>query len=312
MGAREAIAKVLAGRIKAYHSSPHDFDKFDISKIGTGEGAQAYGHGIYFAENPAVSGQGGEYWKYFHDQTGRHRFPDNEHAAATRLFQHDFDRAAAIEKLQRDMEISRSKLQGTAGDFHRRVLEAGQAQLDLLASGKPVGPRTYEVNIAADPAHMLDWDKPWQQQGEAVQRVMGEPRDTVRNTGQVRYKEWARDFGDPTGAKVSSVLRDAGIPGIKYLDEGSRGIEGELAGARKWYDSLKNRTDIEPEGIAAAKARVAAMEAKIPTSNYVVFDPSIVDITKKYGLAGAAAVPTAGAMMGSAFDQGAYPQEEVR
>ena len=37
--------------IKAYHGSPHDFDRFDLSKIGTGEGAQAYGHGLYFAEN---------------------------------------------------------------------------------------------------------------------------------------------------------------------------------------------------------------------------------------------------------------------
>jgi hypothetical protein len=34
--------------IKAFHGSPHDFDKFDMSKIGTGEGAQAYGHGHVF------------------------------------------------------------------------------------------------------------------------------------------------------------------------------------------------------------------------------------------------------------------------
>jgi hypothetical protein len=27
--------------ITAYHVSPHDFDRFDMSKIGTGEGAQA-------------------------------------------------------------------------------------------------------------------------------------------------------------------------------------------------------------------------------------------------------------------------------
>src|SRR5512147_2394588 len=38
-----------------YHGSPHKFDKFDASKIGTGEGAQAYGHGLYFAENPKVA-----------------------------------------------------------------------------------------------------------------------------------------------------------------------------------------------------------------------------------------------------------------
>ena len=29
-----------------YHGSPHKLDKFDSSKIGTGEGAQAYGHGL--------------------------------------------------------------------------------------------------------------------------------------------------------------------------------------------------------------------------------------------------------------------------
>src|SRR5262245_55132228 len=31
--------------IRAYHGSPHDFERFDASKIGTGEGAQSYGHG---------------------------------------------------------------------------------------------------------------------------------------------------------------------------------------------------------------------------------------------------------------------------
>ena len=54
--------------IRAYHSSPHDFDKFDLAKIGTGEGAQVYGHGLYFAESPAVSGQGGQYWQQFRQQ----------------------------------------------------------------------------------------------------------------------------------------------------------------------------------------------------------------------------------------------------
>ena len=57
--------KAIKQGIKAYHSSPHDFEKFDASKIGTGEGAQVYGHGLYFAENPTVSGQGGQYWNQF-------------------------------------------------------------------------------------------------------------------------------------------------------------------------------------------------------------------------------------------------------
>ena len=43
--------------IVAYHGSPHSFDQFDTSKIGTGEGAQAYGHGLYFAGNEGVAQQ---------------------------------------------------------------------------------------------------------------------------------------------------------------------------------------------------------------------------------------------------------------
>ena len=39
----------------AYHGSPHSFDQFDTSKIGTGEGAQAYGHGLYFAEKEGTA-----------------------------------------------------------------------------------------------------------------------------------------------------------------------------------------------------------------------------------------------------------------
>ena len=40
---------------RAYHGTPHRFTKFDISKIGTGEGAQAFGWGLYFAERKQVA-----------------------------------------------------------------------------------------------------------------------------------------------------------------------------------------------------------------------------------------------------------------
>ena len=41
--------------ITSWHGSPHKFEEFDLSKVGSGEGAQAYGHGMYFAENPEVA-----------------------------------------------------------------------------------------------------------------------------------------------------------------------------------------------------------------------------------------------------------------
>ena len=39
----------------AWHGSPHDFDEFDLGAIGTGEGAQKHGWGLYFAKDRKVS-----------------------------------------------------------------------------------------------------------------------------------------------------------------------------------------------------------------------------------------------------------------
>lgn len=41
--------------VRALHASPHSFRKFDTAFMGNGEGAQAYGWGLYFAENPKVN-----------------------------------------------------------------------------------------------------------------------------------------------------------------------------------------------------------------------------------------------------------------
>ena len=77
-----------SGPIRAYHGSPYDFDKFDMSKIGTGEGAQAYGHGLYFAENPEVAEQYAKMGVQFTDPQGNplstgHRYEVNINADPT-------------------------------------------------------------------------------------------------------------------------------------------------------------------------------------------------------------------------------------
>ncbi|MCD8377223.1 MAG: hypothetical protein LUB59_00380 [Candidatus Gastranaerophilales bacterium] len=38
-----------------YHGTPHRFDEFSTDKIGTGEGAQTHGWGLYFAGNKDIS-----------------------------------------------------------------------------------------------------------------------------------------------------------------------------------------------------------------------------------------------------------------
>lgn len=63
--------------IAALHASPHSFRKFSTDFMGKGEGAQAYGWGLYFAENPKVNrsymnqfAQDKATWKFREVETG--------------------------------------------------------------------------------------------------------------------------------------------------------------------------------------------------------------------------------------------------
>ena len=63
-------------------------------------------------------------------------------------------------------------------------------------------------------------------------------------------------------------LRSAGLPGIRYLDEGSREPASKIP---KHYS---------PQDVADYEAMNNI------TRNYVVFDPGIIEIAKKYGIPG--------------------------
>jgi hypothetical protein len=46
---------VIGDDLLLSHGSPHDFDKFQLEKIGTGEGAQAFGYGLYFTDGSKIA-----------------------------------------------------------------------------------------------------------------------------------------------------------------------------------------------------------------------------------------------------------------
>lgn len=53
LGVNDGTGQVLFQT--AYHGTPHRFDEFSLEHIGTGEGAQAHGWGLYFAQDRKVS-----------------------------------------------------------------------------------------------------------------------------------------------------------------------------------------------------------------------------------------------------------------
>lgn len=279
----KAAEKAVEKGIRAFHGSPHDFDRFDISKIGTGEGAQAYGHGLYMAENEAVArgyrdalsptrpawglakegryfpADGASYWGV---QRLNEKLAGQLPYGSTDVLPHD-----AIVRALDDVKADASGIKGPNGEKLRRELATVEAVIksnpDLTFMRQPSTGRMYEVNIKANPEDFLDWDKPLSQQPKAAQAIgrLNLPPEAVDDLGGdlsvLRNAERPQDaydtlaslsgIGDVSGA--SRLLREAGIPGIRYLDQGSRGA-GE--GSR----------------------------------NYVVFDDAIIDIVRKYGIAG--------------------------
>jgi hypothetical protein len=101
-----------------------------------------------------------------------------------------------------------------------------------------------------------------------------------------------------------------GIPGIRYLDQGSRDYSKigpfieQHGGSAKALEYAQKRLaeDTKKYGEGSADARdwlKTIHEIKNPpTSNYVVFDDKLIDILKKYGMGGILGAGGASQMQG--------------
>ena len=148
--------------------------------------------------------------------------------------------------------------------------------------------KMYEVNINADPDHFLDWDKPLSEQSDHVKGVL-------------KAGKWAAvgpDASD-TGAEFMKGLAPEdhlqlgkeGLPGIKYLDQGSRDNSHAVQLTYKgqpYQDPMKFPTNAQAENWAAEQRAkgFGADVSQLGTRNYVVFNDKLIDIVKKYGMAG--------------------------
>jgi len=278
--AEGALGAAGAKGIRAYHGSPHDFERFDMSKIGSGEGAQAYGHGLYFAENPGTA-------QSYKEALAQRGLTVPESIADNILQTPGYGREKGIAYLQARMEANKN-----VPGFPVQQEEYRQA-IDILKSGweAPKG-RMYEVQINAEPEHFLDWDKPLtpdmqrqlapiiEQTKKSFPRLTDNEELTGPLRGQDLYRAYSAHRAHPDFA--SEALREAGIPGIKYLDQGSRGDTAA------YTQAMKEAADLEakghPEWAAARRAEAEAIRGS-QTRNYVLFRDDIIDILRKYGIA---------------------------
>lgn len=274
MSVFSAVGKKLAesaqSRLKAYHGSPHDFDRFSTDNIGTGEGAQAYGHGLYFAEREGTA-------MSYRDALTPRDFDYEEH------LMEQYKVAESLEDYNRMDMLERAMQHDTPADFRDIASDADydddyrQLAADMAdemegfvnPNGNPVNfGRMYEVDIDASPDELLDYDVDLIDQSQKVKdgilklgltdlngkKYSIQELDDLGHRGQTLYEKISANAGDDV---ASMRLKDVGIKGIKYADA---------------------QTRFSPKG---------------RTNNYVMFDDKTVEIARKYGVS----MPVAGAIL---------------
>ena len=231
----------------AYHGSPYRFDRFDSSHMGSGEGAQAYGWGHYFASKKEIA-------EWYYEELS------NTTLSLDEMWDESQERILALVKdsglskyINKNTDLKWEELltyikdtgenADLTGLFNTLKSWTGSEEkvLELFKKHdlhyKPG--QVYEVDIPGD-EEMLDWDKPLKEQNsvikDSLKRFLKDNQaesilDMGENTkGQWIYEGSVRVISNNLNislneaAKYTSLkLNEYGIKGIRYLDGSSRG-----------------------------------------------------------------------------------------
>lgn len=216
----------------AYHGTPHNVDKFSTKYIGTGEGAQAYGYGLYFADSKEVA----EWYRdtlkpYGHDNfiiDGK-AYDRNDLTTAEVYAIRDILKDGYEQALETNEKWVKSKT--NPKDIDLATLDAIK-RLKGLSIKENKG-NLYRVELKPKEEEYLLWDKPLDEQSLHVKEALQKELDMYRksegakgayvnnSSGEKLYKEFIYTYG--SDKKASERLNELGIKGIKYLDGTSRG-----------------------------------------------------------------------------------------
>lgn len=248
--------KISEDDLSAWHGTgnPDPYDKFDYSKVGGpgGEGAQAYGYGLYFSNSKEI---GEHYRKTLSSNIGGTTIFDPKtgeelaHYSPKKLAQTPQELAAWY------VSTSTSGPKQIFSDARGKAIKKGESKevISLLDKWVEIGAvngnrgegKLYNVDIPDDHEYLY-WDGSIEEQNDLVKKFFknqihgyllqaaksdpkwgdySDPKQaTSGRTGKDLYKDLSEKLGSDKAA--SDALREAGVPGIRYLDGGSR-ADGE-------------------------------------------------------------------------------------
>ncbi|WP_300806125.1 hypothetical protein [uncultured Akkermansia sp.] len=287
--------------ISALHASPHSFRKFDTAFMGKGEGAQAYGWGLYFAENPEVN-------RAYMDRFSQNKetlIREIEAYSERKFYSVHSDLIYTLRQLSvlypdkvladglrqyiNTESVRVKKRREEAGDdvpnYMAHILKREEEKLKDLQqilnwihsggelSAEMLSASNYRVELNVDDSVLLDWDRPVPENLRAL--MQSSPVEAVRelagalSTNRDGTKYWT--YQDYTGEAIYKKLMDdlfMDRPRSEVPDKNGRQKAASLA-----------LLDSGIKGIRYADGLSRREEGDEQTYNYVIFDENDIKIT---------------------------------
>ena len=216
----------------AFHGTPHQFDKFSLDAIGTGEGAQAYGWGLYFAGKKSIA-------EFYRDAISGFSWSSNIQSLLKTNVEGMDDTTARL--ISKEVISNNSE---TADYIYNESLDYAGIDSEFMTANKDEvinailetkslqnEGQLFEVDIPED-SELLNYDAPLDAQGDfttAIREITdaqhgdGTFEAYVENNEGGDFKDWSDNLmEDVTEQDISMMLNDKGIKGLRYLDADSR------------------------------------------------------------------------------------------
>jgi hypothetical protein len=253
--------------LDVYHGTPHTLPptprnplgEFDASKIGTGEGNQAFGYGIYTAEARPVAE---EYAKNLANADKMNQGRLTAHANAQRLAELTGSPEYAADDIRFVLESNPDHEQKKLLKETLNFLESGDYKKPLENKGN-----LYKVDLPDEKiATMLDWDKPLTEQSLKVRKALAQYMDgsdtfilpsggsLYNPSGKQIYESitGGADAFSGKGSKAAATkLRELGIAGVKYFDDASRAAGKGTRNFVTFPGEEQNMTILERNGMTS-------------------------------------------------------------
>lgn len=217
---------------KAYHGSPYTFDHFDLGAIGTGEGAQGHGWGLYFAQDKQIA-------KAYKDTLSHNMYGDNDlmfnEEALNKLYstlsdkahtEADYDKLSVIENIL-ITHTEDDVLNNSDEMFDAEAIKWWKTQRERYLNKEYKESTLFEVDIPEDDV-LLDEKRNINEQPKKVQQAVRKMyRSLGYKTSALKYVT-GKEFYDTVAAEkggqkeASEFINEHGIKGITY-DGGNDG-----------------------------------------------------------------------------------------